>query len=75
MSLAYDIVGVVLGVLGVFGVFQTLWSFVHYNLPAQRLKILDEILSDTAGLFQSVVEEGLVPDLRFAEATERKLLR
>lgn len=74
-DLAFNIVGVILGAMGLVGVFQMGWSMIEYALPPQRFKALDEILEDTADLFQSVIEEGLIPDLSFIQRTENVLLR
>ncbi len=70
----YDIANVFLGGLGVLAVFQTLLTVIHYNLPTQKFKELDEVLEDTKALFQSVVEEGLLTDPAFVRETEQRLM-
>lgn len=69
----YSVSGVVLGGLGVIGVFQALYKVLHYNLPAQQFRQVDEILTDTTTLFQTVVEEGLVTDAQWVLAVEQQL--
>lgn len=69
----YDILGLIFGALGTIGVVQLAYTIVCYNLPQEKLKSLDEVLDATRLLFDSVVEEGLLPDKRFVQKAAHRL--
>ncbi|CAL1712390.1 unnamed protein product [Somion occarium] len=73
MASAYDILGAVLGVLGTIGTIQLIYSLVHFNLPSQRLKDLDDTLNGTIHFLYTAIEDGLLPDVVFVQTTQRRL--
>jgi len=68
-----DILNLLLGILGAVGIFQMGYSAVHSNLPAQKLKVLDDNFNDTNIQFRSVIEDGLLVDPQFTRDIENHL--
>ncbi len=62
MASGWDIVSLILGILGSLVVFQLGWAFLYDQLPDQKLKMLQDTLADTYDLFESVTEDGLLPE-------------
>ena len=75
MGSAYDIANLILAVIGTIGVVQLFYSLVWTRLPAQRLKILDALMKETAGMLREGAEERVLPDVEFVRNTEASLLR
>lgn len=73
MPSPYDILGTVLGILGILGVGQLVYCLLYGHLPSQRLKELDETLTNTIHFLYIVVEDGFLPDTVFVESTQRRL--
>lgn len=73
MTTGYDIWGVVAGVLGIIGLIPLLYGIVNSQLPSTKLKLLDEILTETSSLFRAVCEEGLLKDREYVAQTEETL--
>lgn len=71
MSLALNVVELILGVVGTIGVVTFMQSMVRWALPEQRLKILEETLVSARELLEESLEDGLPFPNDWLEATER----
>ena len=73
---AYDIAGVAMGVVGTVGIIALLKNTVEKYLPAQQMKLLDDVVDDTLEIFNKVVADGLLRDaLQFKNDTEEDLAK
>lgn len=71
VEVPYNLLGLILGVIGVVGIIPLIWALICYQLPAYKLKQLDAALQETATFFQSVAQEGLIPELEYVEMRNR----
>ncbi len=64
VSQAAENFGLVAGALGILTLVPLLWSWLRHRLPSARMKTLDNLLSETEGLFRSAIEDGLITNDR-----------
>ncbi|KIK97190.1 hypothetical protein PAXRUDRAFT_825166 [Paxillus rubicundulus Ve08.2h10] len=62
-------------VAGGISLILVVFSFCRSQLPSNKIKVLEELLNETEGLFSSCVEEGYLPDERVRADIERHLAR
>ncbi|CCM03475.1 uncharacterized protein FIBRA_05608 [Fibroporia radiculosa] len=70
---AYNIWGAVTGAAGLAATLPMVFTAIHNQLPSAKMKVLDEILSETRSLLTSVAEEGLFSDVTFVASIEHRL--
>ncbi|KAG0696067.1 hypothetical protein DFH29DRAFT_952779 [Suillus ampliporus] len=59
LSFYSNVFGLFIGATTILGV---LLGFCRSHLPSERIKELEELLGETQGLYESAVEDGLLPD-------------
>ena len=55
---AYSIVGLVLGIVGAVGSVELAQVIIRANLPALKLKKLDEAMGETEQVFEALIKEN-----------------
>ncbi|KAG1733351.1 uncharacterized protein EDB91DRAFT_640668 [Suillus paluster] len=59
LSFYSNVFGLFIGATTILGI---LLGFFQSHLPSQRIKELEELLEETQGLYESAVEDGLLPE-------------
>ncbi|OAX37858.1 hypothetical protein K503DRAFT_206434 [Rhizopogon vinicolor AM-OR11-026] len=65
-----NVFGLAVGTVSISGI---LLGFCRSHLPSQRIKELEELLGETQGLYESAVEDSLLPDGMLRSQMEDKL--
>ncbi|KAH7887441.1 hypothetical protein F5I97DRAFT_829169 [Phlebopus sp. FC_14] len=68
-SVSSNIFGIIVGSVSLIALAFGL----HVNLPSRKIKYLESILDETEKLFQSVLEDGLLPQQEFTSKVENHL--
>ncbi|KAG2127099.1 hypothetical protein DEU56DRAFT_701819, partial [Suillus clintonianus] len=66
-----NVFGLCIGAATILGV---LLGFLRSHLPSQRIKELEELLEETQGLYESAVEDGLLPDVMLRSQMGERLV-
>ena len=61
------------GGLALFSAIMSIAIFAHAYLPGVQMKILDELLDESKGIYESVQVGGLLPRGPFQEQVQKQL--